>query len=150
MSIISFQGLTEDTSSEKQSGNNIENKSTVKSSSNKRSHSHVRKNSRPTRHSRAPSKRQHASNSFFGSTSEALNNNSDEEILEAGNQQPTFNSNLFNSFPSPAKRLSLPRPSHIIGSGPEGKSKLIKDHMSGIQQNSLICNFVLYEFHGTF
>lgn len=134
MSIISFQGLTEDTSSEKQSGNNIENKSTVKSSSNKRSHSHVRKNSRPTRHSRAPSKRQHASNSFFGSTSEALNNNSDEEnILEVGNQQPTFNSNLFNSFPSPAKRLSLPRPSHIIGSGPEGKSKLIKDHMSGIQ-----------------
>ena len=128
MNILSFSGLTEDTSSDKQSGNNIENKQTVKSSSNKRSHSHVRKNSRPTRHSRVPSKRQHTTNSFFGSTSEALNNNSDEEILEVGNQQPTFNSNLFNSFPSPAKRLSLPRPSHIIGSGPEGKSKIIEDH----------------------
>ena len=88
-------------------------------SSNKRSHSHVRKNARPTR-ARVASKRQ-ATNSFLGQTSEVLNNNSDEEVVELAQQPLAVNSSPFNSLPSPSKRPFLLRPTNNTVHVGEGK-----------------------------
>ena len=114
-----YIGLTEDTGSEKPSTNNLDNNSTVKLSSNKRSHSHKRKKDHPTR-ARVASKRQ-SNNSFLGQTSEALNNNSDEDVVEVAQQPLTVNASPFSSLPSPAKRPFLLRPSNIPAHGAEGK-----------------------------
>ena len=112
-------GLTEDTGSEKPPTNNLDNNSGVKFSSNKRSHSHVRKNARPTK-SRVASKRQ-ATNSFLGQTSEVLNNNSDEEVVEVAQRPLTVNSSPFNSLPSPSKRPFMLRPTNSTVHVGEGK-----------------------------
>ena len=121
-----FLGLTEETGSEKPSTNSLDNNSSVKLSSNKRSHSHIRKNARPTRARVGSSKRsQNPTNSFLGypGSSEPLNNNSDEEVMEVSPQQQTLtvNSSPFNSLPSPSKRPFLLRPSnHVAAHVTEG------------------------------
>ena len=108
-------GLTEDTGNEKPSKNHLDNNTAVKTSSNKRSNSHVRKNARPIR-ARVASKRQ-ANNSFHEPTSEAINNNSDEEVVEVAQQQLKTNSSIFNHLPSPPKRLSLLRTNNFAEGG---------------------------------